>query len=169
VTAPSAAGWACVARRLALTAFVLVAQVAHAAPLAAGDTWQPVTLADAHDRPFTVGANLRAVIFTADKATSDLVAETLGPQAAEQLRERRAVVVADIHAMPALVTRLFALPALRGLPFPIGLARDAAQTADWPRAKGRITLIRLRDGHIEALQSLGSAAELRAALALPAP
>lgn len=157
------------AGRLAALLLALALHGAQAAPLAAGDAWQPVTLADAHDRPFTLGAEVQTVVFTADKATSDLVAETLGPQAAERLRERGAVVVADIHAMPALVTRLFALPALRALPYPIGLAREPGQTADWPRSKGRITLIRLRGGRVEALQILAGAAELRAALALPAP
>jgi hypothetical protein len=156
-------------RALALAVATLWALAVQAAPLVVGDAWLPVTLADAHDRPFTVGTDLLTVVFTADKASSDLVAETLGPQAAEHLHERQAVVVADIHAMPSLVTRLFALPALRALPFPIGLAREAALTADWPRSKGRITLIRLRAGRIEALQSVAGAAELRQALALPTP
>ena len=49
----------------------------------------------------------------------------------------RLVYVADISGMPALVTRMFALPKMRELPFPIALVREdahLAQVADIPRA-----------------------------------
>ena len=61
----------------------------------------------------------------------------------------------------------FAVPALRALPFRVGLARDAASLAELPRERGAVTLLRLSDGRLDGVDYLRDTARIRAALGLP--
>lgn len=145
----------------------LMTATAFAAPPAPGQAFVPIVTSDQHDRALRTEPSTRTVLFAADKKASDLVTEVLRPHGAEVLSARQAVFIADIHAMPALVTRMFALPALRELPFAIGLGRDPALTADLPRHKGQVTLITLHDGVVQTVSFITSAAELQQQLVLP--
>ena len=72
--------------------------------------------------------------------------------------------------MPALITRMFALPKLRELSYSIALVREAdevAVVADFPRQTGTATLLRLENGRISSLGAVRTAAELRSGLGLP--
>jgi hypothetical protein len=153
-------------RCLALVALALAPGFA-AAVVEPGAPLPAVHLDDQHGQPLGVPADTRLVLFAADKAGSDLVAAALGSEAPGLLASRQAVYLADISAMPALVTRLFALPALRALPFRVGLARDAASLAELPRERGAVTLLRLSDGRLDGVDYLRDTARIRAALGLP--
>ncbi len=50
--------------------------------------------------------------------------------------------------MPGVITRTFALPALREQPFEVGVSLDAKTLADWPRQEDAVTLIRLDQGRV---------------------
>ena len=154
------------AAMLAATLALGLPLAAAAQPLVPGAAVAPLTVEDQHGKPLTVGPGTRIVLFAADKAASDFVSETLGAQPAGVLDRLNAVYLADISGMPALVTRMFALPAMRELPFPIGLGRDAAQLADLPRQKGAATLLRLGEGKVTGLEYLRDAAQLRQAMGL---
>ncbi len=148
-------------------AFILAALIttglpagAWAAPLEAGQAAPALTLEDQHDKPLSVAPDTRVLLFSADRAASDLANEVLGRQAPGTLERRKVVYVADISGMPSLVTRMFALPALRALPFPIGLAREAAPVADLPRQKGAVTVIQLSAGRVAAVDYARDSARL---------
>ena len=140
---------------------------AFAAPLAAGSP-APVglSLEDQHGKTVTLASSARLLIFTADRAGSDLVNEVLGAEKSNPLERLHATYLADISARPALVTRMFALPAMRALPFPIGLARDAGVLADLPRQKGAVTVLRLTDGQVTGVDFAADPARLRKLLGL---
>ena len=155
-------------QHLAVVVTVVLSGAAWAAPVTPGQALAPIVTTDQHDRALRTGLSTRTLLFAADKKASDLVTEVLQPFGADALTARQAVFIADIHAMPALITRMFALPALREMPFAIGLVRDAALTAELPRNKGQVTLIALRDGVVQQIRYITNAAELQQALALPA-
>jgi NADPH-dependent ferric siderophore reductase len=128
-----------------------------------------VFLSDQHDKPVSIGPATRWVIFASDKAGSDLVTAVLAAEAPVMLDRLQLVYLADISAMPAMVTRMFALPKLRELSFPIALVRDpaqVAQAADLPRQAGSAAVLRLERQQIAQIIMVGSAEELRAALGL---
>lgn len=133
---------------------------AWAAPLEAGQAVPALALEDQHDKPLSVAPDTRILLFSADRAASDLANEVLGRQAAGALERRKVVYVADISGMPSLVTRMFALPAMRALPFPIGLAREAGPVADLPRQKGAVTVIQLDAGRVAAVDYARDSARL---------
>lgn len=155
---------------IALWAALWMSVSAEAAPLAAGSDLPPLSLNDQHDKPVRVGAATRWVVFTAEKPVSDMVSAVLTAEPAGVADRLRLVYVADISGMPALVTRMFALPKLRDLPFPIALVREPAQVAqvsDIPRTTGSATVLRLEGGRVTQVATARQAADLRALLGLP--
>lgn len=137
-----------------------------AAPLVVGAGFPAVNLEDQHGKPLAVPPGARLVLFAADKAASDLATELLAAQPAGTLDRLQAVYLADISAMPALVTRMFALPTLRALPFRVGLAREAAVLADLPRQRGAVSVIRLADGRVERIDFAADGVQLKSAVGL---
>lgn len=153
--------------RLAALCLALTSPLgALAAPLTAGSSFPPLSLEDQHGKAVHAPAAARVIIFAADKAASDLANEVLGNEKPGALERLQAVYLADISGMPSLVTKMFALPAMRALNFPIGLAREAAVLADLPRQKGAVTVIRLADGKVQGIDHAKDTAQLKQLLGL---
>lgn len=154
-----------------LSSMVLAVHLgAEAAPLSEGATMPALNLNDQHDKPAPLRPDTRWVVFTAEKAVSDMVSAVLAAEPAGVTDRLQLLYVADISGMPALVTRMFALPRLRELPFAVALVREPAQLAllaDMPRQAGSASVLRLEDGRIARVAMARSAAELRALLGLP--
>lgn len=151
--------------RLTLAAaLVCVPLWAGAAPLEVGSAWPPLVLSDQHDQAVTINTTTRRVIFTAEKKVSDLLSQVLGAEGKSILSQSNTVVVADISAMPAMISRLFAIPALRALPFSMALAREASTVADLPRRQGAATVLTLDQGQVIQVQFLQTELELRKAI-----
>ena len=70
--------------------------------------------------------------------------------------------------MPAMVTRMFALPKLRKLPFAVGLVQKPEITAHLPRKPGEVTLITLEQGRVQAIEYLPTEAALLHSLGIAA-
>lgn len=137
-----------------------------AAPYGVGSPPPALSLEDQHGRQVSVMPETRIILFAADKAASDLANEVLGNEKEGVLARLQAVYLADISGMPALVTKLFALPAMRALPFSIGLAREAGLLADLPRQKGAVTVMRLADGKVGKVEHAADATQLKQMLGL---
>ena len=137
-----------------------------ASPLEAGNTWPPLSLKDQNDQPVVIDSTTRHVIFAAEKSVSDMVSRTLGPHGKASLLQAKAVYVADISGMPAVISRMFAIPKLRELSFSVGLVRDAALTNDVARRKGAATVITLDGGQIKQIQFAENEGQLRQVLTL---
>jgi hypothetical protein len=152
---------AAVALAAAFTCIVAVAQ-----PLVAGATLPALEVLDQHDRPFRVEAGTRLLVFAADKGGSDLVQDELRRRPPDTLARLQAVHLADISAMPSLVTRMVALPRLRELPFRIGLVRDARLTADLPRQPAQVTVLTLDQGVVRQVVHAADPPALRRSLGL---
>lgn len=156
-------------RRTLVTALLLAPLWAPATPVETGGSLPTLVLNDQHDKPVAVTPATRQLVFAADKPASDLASSVLAAQAPGVLGRHGIVYVADISAMPALVTRMFALPRLRELPFAIGLAREAAALAHLPRQGGRVTVLDLHEGAVTQIRYAGDAQALQQALGFTAP
>jgi hypothetical protein len=135
--------------------------------LAAGSAAPQLELRDQHDVAARIDETVRLVVFTREMDAGDIVKEALASDGARLLAEAGAVSVADIEAMPALVTRMFALPAMRKRPYRLLLDRDGQATATWPAVEGQVTLLHLSAGHprkIARVDYATSAEALRAVL-----
>jgi len=151
---------------LLLAVALLPAAGAAESELAVGSALPPLSVNDQFDRPVVVDASTRLVLFAADKAAGDVATEALKAHP-EVLAQQRLVYLADISGMPAVITRMFALPKMRDLPFPVGLVRDAQVTAALPRKAGTLTLLVLDQGTVRGIESLPDAAAVRTRLGMP--
>jgi hypothetical protein len=133
-----------------------------AEPAGVGATLAARTLENQHGLPLPIDAATRRLVFSTEKAVSDWVHAALSPWGAAGLEQAGIVCVADISAMPALITRMFALPKLRELPIAIGLAREAGVLADLPRRPGLATAVRLDRLQVLEVQYLPDAPALAA-------
>lgn len=138
------------------------------ASVAPGSTLAPLTLVDQHDVAMTLGPQVRVVLFTRDMDGGDLVKEALADHPA-LLDSARAVYVSDISGMPSVIATLFALPAMRKRPYRMLLDRDGTATAEIPSAAGKVTVLRLTDLRVDAIEYLDSAPAVRAALSPTTP
>jgi len=138
----------------------LCAAVVGAAPLGTGMRMPALALTDQHDVPGSVGPETRCVLFTRDMAATKVLNEALGDDPAPLLAAAHAVVVSDISSMPSLITKLFALPAMRKRAYRILLDREGRMTADFPSDKGKVTVFHLHALTIERVDYVEAAGAL---------
>lgn len=153
----------------AVCLLALTAAPGVAAPLTPGAATPLISLSDQHGKPVRVDGGTERLLFTAERGVNDMVSKWLSTQPVGLLERQRTVYVADISAMPAVVTRMFALPKMREWPFVVGLVREPAevhQVADVPRQPGAATVLRFADGRLTEIHLARSESQLRAALGL---
>jgi len=136
-----------------------------ATPVAVGQALPELKLKDQHDKPWTVAPSTRLLMFAAGRKASSLVQVVLQDLPKDQLTRRQAVYLADMSKMPGFITRTFALPSLKEMPYAIGVSLDEATLANWPRQPDAVTLIELEQGVVVRISYTAVEAELRAALA----
>ena len=130
-----------------------------------GSTIPRFSLDDQHGVTRDVGPRVRAIVFSRDMDGGDFIKQSLADKNGAYLADRELVYVADISGMPALVTRLFALPSMRRRPYPLLLDRDGTRTAELPDVAGEATLIRLDALRVTGIRHFDSAEKLAEALA----
>ncbi|MEE8311005.1 MAG: hypothetical protein V3R77_02025 [Candidatus Binatia bacterium] len=121
-------------------------------PYVAGDRLERIVLEDQHGVERAVDDSLDVIVFTRDMDAGDIVKAALADTTAEQLDARHVVYVTDISAMPAMVARLLALPKMRKRPYPMLLDRDGDATARFPARAGLVTILRVDDLEITAVE-----------------
>jgi hypothetical protein len=149
---------------LLAAACLCAAQLAAAATLAPGMPMPAIALADQHDVKASIGPDTRIVLFARDMDAADLAEEALAADGAALLTDAGALFVSDISGMPGMIRKLIALPAMRKRPYRMLLDREGDATADMPVQKGKVTVLRLDALEIEAVEYVGSAAQLRGVL-----
>lgn len=117
-------------------------------PLQQGDTLPALRLNDQHDKPYLLAADIQQIMFAADNAGAELVMGELDQRGGPWLKETRRAYLADIHKMPSLVSRLFAMPKLREKTYSIALGREATDLAMFPRQKDCVSLLTIQAGKL---------------------
>ena len=143
---------------------VFFAAAAFAGTLAPGQQLTAFTLYDQHDLAAPINATTRIVVFARDMDAADIVEEALADNGAALLTGAGAIFVSDIHRMPSLITRVFAIPSMRKRPYRMVLDREGKLTADLPAQEEKVTIIRLDRLKIESVEYISDAAQLRAVL-----
>jgi hypothetical protein len=127
-------------------------------PLAEGSVFPATPLQDQFEKEVAVGDSTPWVLFSREKEVSAIVNGVL--QSHKELTNRGGVYIADISAMPGLVTRLFALPKMRKYPYSVALDREGVFTKLWPTQANAATLFRLKHGRVQEIRFLKSAEDL---------
>jgi hypothetical protein len=132
--------------------------------VAAGQPLPSLQLSDQHDRPHDIGAGARLLLFAPDRDSSEIAHEVLEPLGGEAMARAGIRYVADISAMPGVVTRMFALPRMRDYSYPVLLGRESADTAMLPARAGAVTVLDLDTGTVTGVRFADMADALRAML-----
>ncbi|GAA5194902.1 hypothetical protein [Ferrimonas gelatinilytica] len=153
-------------KQICALAMLLGPLMAPASALELGQPLPYLTLDDQHGEAHTVSAELNALVFTRDKAASDVATEALTGVTPEQLAESGIVYVADISAMPAIITKMFAMPKMRKQSFLTLLDNQGAATANFPAEEGKVSVMRFEAGQFQGVEYLEDGDALRTRLGL---
>lgn len=145
-----------------LLLFAVFPLFAHA--LETGERLAPWTLLDQYEQPFTLDDSTTTLLVARDMDGAKLIKEALKDQPKGYLEARHAVVVADIQRMPALIARMFAVPAMRDYHYRVLLDREGRVASRYPGAEGQVLWLQLKDGRLLSQREYANASELREAL-----
>ncbi len=124
----------------------------------------PVSLENQHGKIQTVNKQTKLVIFTHDMSGKDIVNNALNELPKDFLSQHSALCIADVEAMPAIIARLFAYPAMRDYSYNIMLDKTGETSKKWPRKEDAVTLLYLQGGNVEKHQFFTDAKALLAAI-----
>ncbi|MBA3056665.1 MAG: hypothetical protein KJ614_18055 [Gammaproteobacteria bacterium] len=151
--------------RSALSVLLALAPLSVGAVLVEPGAELPVfALNDQHDKPVLIGPATRCLVFAAEKSVNEFVTRLFEENVKSHQKNEGLVYVSDISAMPAMISRMFAIPKLRELPFQVALARQASLVADLPRRAGFATVLTIRSGKVTQVQYAQTEAQLRQAI-----
>jgi hypothetical protein len=159
-------------RSLVLVLLVVAAAIGRAEPWTEGTTIAPIAGEDQHGARAEIGPETRLLIVSRDMDGGGIVKEVLGTMDQTALDARGAVYVADISGMPAVVSRLMAIPNMRKRPYRVVLDREGSLVPDVPAVEGKpavVTLDRLRVGRIAHPSTAGELHDLLAVREPAAP
>ena len=115
-----------------------------------------LTLQDQHEKTQKLQADTRIVFFSFSKPTGHACNEFLENKPANFLAEHKAVYIADVSAAPSLIKKMFILPDLKELKFPILLINDDTLSAAYSKGvdKEKIVVVLLDNGVIKEIKNL---------------
>ncbi|PMY31110.1 FAD/FMN-containing dehydrogenase [Pseudomonas sp. GW456-L14] len=140
----------------------LMPLLAHAVEV--GERLAPWTLLDQFDQAYSLDGQARTLLVARSMDGAKLVNAALQDRPAGYLEARHTVFVADIQRMPAVIARMFAVPAMRDYGYRVMLDRDGRVAPRYAGAVDKVLWLQLDDGRLVAQREYGTAAELRAAL-----
>lgn len=129
-----------------------------------GEKLMPWTLLDQYDQAYSLDAGTRILLVARDMDGAKLVKAALADQPQGYLEARDAIFVADIQRMPALVSKLFAIPAMRDYHYRVLLDREGRVASRYPGQDGQVQWLQLAQGKLVSQQAFAEAAALKAAL-----
>ncbi|MFK0092207.1 FAD/FMN-containing dehydrogenase [Pseudomonas sp. NPDC090592] len=129
-----------------------------------GGKLAPWTLLDQHDQAYSLSADTHILLVARDMDGAKLVKAALAAQPKGYLEARDAVFVADIQRMPALISKLFAIPAMRDYTYRVLLDRDGRVAGRYPGQDGQVQWLQVEQGVLVSQRAFTDAAALKAAL-----
>ncbi|RLT91526.1 MULTISPECIES: hypothetical protein [unclassified Ketobacter] len=118
------------------------------APMRIGNEVAFEMLQDQYSNPFPHEDNMQVLLFTDDMQASRDVRDAMGRVAPDCYEQGRLVFVANVSGMPRLITRLIALPKMRGYGFPVWLDYEGEATAALPVQEDYVSVIHVEKGTI---------------------
>jgi len=117
---------------------------------------------DQNGKPQTIAADTKIIFFSFSKPTGHACNDFLEKEPATYLQEHHAVYVADVSAAPSLIKKMFILPDLKKLKFPILLINDDTLSAEYSKGidKDSIIVVTLDNKKITKIDKVKNTKEL---------
>ena len=129
-----------------------------------GERLAPWTLLDQFDQPYSLDQQTHTLLVARGMDAAKLVKAALEDRPKGYLEARHTVFVADIQRMPALIAKMFAVPAMRDYSYRVLLDREGRVAPRYPGAENKVLWLQLNEGRLVAQREYATAAELREAL-----
>lgn len=121
-------------------------------PMKIGNKVEFALLQDQYANPFPHADNMELLIFTDNMESSREVRDALERVEPACYNNGKLVFIADVSGMPKLITRLIAIPKMRGYHFPIWLDYEGEATEALPVKEDHISLISVKDQAITGIE-----------------
>lgn len=112
-------------------------------------------LADQFEKNHTVNADVKTIIFSAEKDTSAGLNEFLSSKEKDFLEKNNAVFIADISGMPSIISYMFALPKMKKYNYNVLLIEEEADKR-FLKKEERLTVYTLENGVIKNVQYIAT-------------
>ncbi|TGL24307.1 hypothetical protein EHQ46_04100 [Leptospira yanagawae] len=120
--------------------------------LAPGDTLPAINYTNQWEEPSPIPTETNKVLFISDMDASKIIHPILEKEGKGYLESKQAVLISDIHRMPSLITKFVALPRMKSYPYTLRLVREEKLSDPFPRTKGSVTMILLKEGKVTKIQ-----------------
>lgn len=115
---------------------------------------------DQHGETQQLDEKVKWVIFASDMDAFKMAKEAFETLEIKSATEKNGLLVSDISGMPSLVTKLFALPKMKKYTFKVALDREGTTTKDWPREKGKLSLLKIENLEVKQISQLSSTTDV---------
>ncbi len=99
------------------------------------------------DQKLQLNKQIKWVFFSASKDGSEILRDAFKALEIDEkwLQKNKAIYVADIHGMPSLIAKFFALPKMRDYPYPIALDKEGSITKAWKNKAETVTVYKVEN------------------------
>ncbi|PAV47639.1 FAD/FMN-containing dehydrogenase [Pseudomonas sp. HAR-UPW-AIA-41] len=129
-----------------------------------GERLLPWTLLDQFDKAYTLDQQARILLVARNMTGAKLLNAALEGKPKGFLEARQAVFVADVSRMPAVISTLFAVPAMRDYQYRVLLDSQSRVASRYPAAEDQVLWLDLDRGVLRDSRTFSDAQALRQAL-----
>lgn len=129
-----------------------------------GERLLPWTLLDQFDKAYTLDQQARILLVARNMTGAKLLKAALEGKPKGFLEARQAVFVADVSRMPAVISTLFAVPAMRDYNYRVLLDSQSRVASRYPAAEDQVLWLDLERGVLRDSRTFTDAQALRQAL-----
>ena len=129
-----------------------------------GERLLPWTLLDQFDKAYTLDQQARVLLVARNMTGAKLLKAALEGKPKGFLDARQAVFVADVSRMPAVISTLFAVPAMRDYNYRVLLDSKSRVASRYPAAEDQVLWLDLERGVLRDSRTFTDAQALRQAL-----
>lgn len=101
------------------------------------------------------------LLFSDDKAVSEKINNVLAELNVTDLKSQKGIYVADISKMPALISAMFAIPAMKKYAYKVALDKEGVLTSAWPKEKAKASMLVLKKLEIVSVEYADSAEAIK--------
>jgi len=116
-----------------------------------------------HGKNIKIPKNVKTIIISYEKDTGRLVNKYLNAKYPPYLAKMNAVFIADIHEMPSIITKLFAMPKMRKYKHTIYIYNEDDFSEFVKPQDEKITVIKFSDKQVSKIYHISNAKELKKA------
>jgi hypothetical protein len=133
---------------------------AQSSVLQVGNLVPKMAINDQHDKPWQIPADTKLVLFSGSRGANTIVQSILSQKGVDYLSSKKTVYFSDLSKMPGFITRTFALPSMRDLPYSVGIILNGEDSQAWPREEDAVTAVFLSQGQITKIEYVKNAQAL---------